>query len=98
MNVYSGNTISFGVTDRSLSATSVGTTYPAFKLEFFKDSEYKDQYVSSQVNKEFEVVAIGTVGTTNFKVGGHPLQRKTYWRISARYVESISSFYGWSNK
>ena len=95
LNVYSGNTISFGVTDRSLSATSVGTTYSAFKLEFFKDSEYKDQYVSSQVNKEFEVVAIGTVGTTDpaaVNVSTNDISpSKLYYKFTPINVNTIPS-------
>jgi hypothetical protein len=65
VNVYRGNLVSFAVTDRSLSATSVGTTYPAFKLEFYKDNSFREEYISSKTNKQFEVVAIGTVGTTD---------------------------------
>lgn len=64
IKAYRGNAVSFAVTDRSLSASSSGETYPAFKLEFYKDVNFKNLYVSSKTTNQFEVVAIGTIGTT----------------------------------
>jgi hypothetical protein len=95
INVYRGNLVSFAVTDSSLSATSVGTRYPAFKLEFFKDNLFGENYISTKTTKEFEVVAIGTVGTTDpaaVNISTNDITPgKLYYKFSPVNIDKIPS-------
>ena len=40
--------LKFDVSDSSLSFTDDGITYSAFKLQFFKDKEYLDEFITTQ--------------------------------------------------
>ena len=65
VEAVTGNTVSFACTDSSLSASSVGVDFPAFKLEFYRDPQLNDLFVASKEFKKFEVLGIGTIGVTN---------------------------------
>ena len=54
--------LKFDVSDSSLSFTDDGITYSAFKLQFFKDKEYLDEYVTTQQNDAYEVQSSGRMG------------------------------------
>ena len=64
IEVVRGNTVSFAVTDTSLSITASGTTFSAFKMEFYEDSDFRKEFKTTRTTKEFEVVGIGTIGVT----------------------------------
>jgi len=65
VKVTRGNTVSFAVTDTSLSVTSSGSTFPAFKLDFYKDSNFRDEFKTTGLARDFEVSGIGTIGVTD---------------------------------
>ena len=45
-----------------MSFTDDGTTYSAFKLQFFKDKEYQDEFITTQQNDAYEVRSSGRMG------------------------------------
>jgi hypothetical protein len=65
VNATRGNLVSFATTDSSLSLSVSGTNLPAFDLNLYTDSEYKDRFISTKETKVFEVQGIGTIGVTN---------------------------------
>ena len=65
VKVTRGNTVSFAVTDTSLSITASGSTFSAFNLNFYTDSNFRDEFKTTGLAKDFEVTGIGTIGVTN---------------------------------
>jgi hypothetical protein len=56
------NTLVFDVSDPSLSFVQSGTSYPAFELNFYKDSQYLDKFESTETTTTFNVIKSGVVG------------------------------------
>ena len=54
--------LKFDVSDSSLSFTDDGITYSAFKLQFFRDKEYQDEFITTQQNDAYEVQSSGRMG------------------------------------
>jgi hypothetical protein len=54
--------LKFDVSDSSLSFSDDGTTYSAFKLQFFKDKEYLDEFITTKKNDAYEVRSSGRMG------------------------------------
>jgi hypothetical protein len=65
INVYKNSTIVFDLSDSSLSYVQQSTTYPAFDLRFFKDSNLTEPYDSNSDDSIFEVQKVGVVGITS---------------------------------
>jgi hypothetical protein len=65
IKVYRNSSVVFDLSDSSLSYTQQSTRYPAFNLEFFKDSKFTERYDSNSDNIFFEVQKVGTVGVTS---------------------------------
>ncbi len=63
INVIKNSQIIFDLSDPSLSFTKNSTSYPAFRLDFYVDEEFKNKYESSSKNRLFDVVRSGEVGS-----------------------------------
>ena len=65
IEVYRSSSIVFDLSDSSLSYTQQSTSYPAFDLGFFKDSNFTELYESNAEDSVFEVQKVGIVGITS---------------------------------
>ena len=61
-------TVEFDLSDSSLSYRRGSIDYPAFELNFYKDSTFANKFISSGTNPTFEIRSTGTVGTSGAKV------------------------------
>jgi len=62
IKAYKNNTVKFDLSDASLSNLSGSTSYPAFDMNLYVDSEFKNVFDSSKVNRSFEVTKTGRIG------------------------------------
>ena len=62
LEFYKNGTVTFDLSDSSLSYVKGVTTYPAFSLEIYKDSNFIHRYESNEMEDTFEVTSSGTVG------------------------------------
>ena len=60
--VNKNNLLKFDLSDESLSFISNENRYSAFDMALYSDSEYEEQFSSSQKTTEFEVVKTGEAG------------------------------------
>ena len=65
VDVRRGNTVSFATTDSSLSIVASGSTFSAFDLRFYEDSEFNKEFKTSGSSRDYEVTGIGTIGVTD---------------------------------
>jgi hypothetical protein len=69
LTYYDDTTITFDLSDSSLSYRQSSTDYPAFELEFYLDSQYTQRYQTNGVGKEFDIIQTGDIGvSTDAKV------------------------------
>ena len=68
LKFYRNSTVTFDVSDSSLSYIQNTTNYPAFVLRFYSDSEFKKEYVTNGVSDSFEVTKSGIMGTSGATV------------------------------
>ena len=69
IQLYKNSTITFDLSDSSLSYTDQFALYPAFEFKFYKDSNFTEEFTTSKTSNVFEVQKIGTIGiTTTAKV------------------------------
>jgi hypothetical protein len=69
IQVYRNSTVTFDLSDSSLSYLSLSNRYPAFDLTFYKDSNFTEVFNSTKETNVFEIQKYGTVGvTTDAKV------------------------------
>ena len=64
LNFYRNSNITFDLSDSSLSYTRGSEKYPAFDLEFYRDSTYTDRYETNGTSRQFDIVKTGTIGVT----------------------------------
>jgi len=62
IEVYKNSTVIFDLSDSSLSYINQANSYPAFSLEFYKDSNFTEVFDSTKENNIFEVQRFGSVG------------------------------------
>ena len=62
LEVYRDATVTFTLADGSLGYEVQGTSYPAFQLNFYKDSGFCYQYDKNALEKNFNVQRTGTIG------------------------------------
>ena len=62
-----GQKLELDVGDSSLGNVSGGTTYSAFSVKFFRDQDFKHEYLTSTVD-QFDVTSSGNVGISGGKV------------------------------
>jgi len=60
--------VEFDLSDSSLSYRRGLVSYPAFELNFYKDFNFKNKFISSGTSSTFEIKSTGTVGTSGAKV------------------------------
>jgi hypothetical protein len=65
IEAYRSSSIIFDLSDSSLSYIQQSTSYSAFDLRFFKDSNFTELYESNADDSVFEVQKIGVVGITS---------------------------------
>ena len=69
LKVYKDSTVTFDLSDPSLSYTNQSTLYPAFEFNFYTDSDYVKVWDKNTTIKDFNVARTGIVGiSTNAKV------------------------------
>ena len=69
LNIIKNQTVIFDVSDSSLTFTQNTSTLPAFDLNFYTDSQFKNKFNSSSTNSSFEVrKSDEKVGSSNAKV------------------------------
>jgi hypothetical protein len=64
IQLYKNSTITFDLSDSSLSYTNQFTLYPAFEFKFYNDSNFTEEFTTSKTSNVFEVQKIGTIGVT----------------------------------
>ena len=62
LEFYKNGTITFDVSDSSLSYTKITDTLPAFDFELYTDSNFIHEYTSNELKTTFNVTRSGTVG------------------------------------
>ena len=62
LEFYKNGTITFDLSDSSLSYTKVADTLPAFDLELYTDYNFIHEYTSNEKSSTFNVTRSGTVG------------------------------------
>jgi hypothetical protein len=65
IDAYRDSSVVFDLSDSSLSYIQQSTSYPAFDLRFFKDSNLTEIYDSNADDTTFEVQKTGVVGVTS---------------------------------
>jgi len=64
IQLYKNSTITFDLSDSSLSYTDQFALYPAFEFKFYRDSNFTEEFTTSKTSNVFEVQKIGTIGVT----------------------------------
>ena len=65
IEVERNQTVTFDLSDSSLAFTRNGESYPAFKLNFYKDNNFSDLLESTEGFKGYNISGFGTVGITS---------------------------------
>ena len=65
LNFYRDSNVTFDLSDSSLSYTRGSEKYPAFDLQFYRDSSYTERYETNATSRQFDVVKTGTIGVTS---------------------------------
>lgn len=68
LSVYKNNKVVFDVSDSSLSFLDGIERRAAFDLRFFIDSNFTQEFTTSNTSSQFEIQRIGTIGTPNAQV------------------------------
>ena len=69
IEVYKDSTVSFDLSDSSLSYINQSTRYPAFQFNFYKDKNFTQIWDKNPTSRVFEIQRSGIVGvTTDAKV------------------------------
>ena len=62
LQVVKNQPITFDLSDSSLSFVSIGNTYSAFDLKIYRDSQFTEEFDTTQSSTNFEVSRTGNVG------------------------------------
>ena len=62
LNVFSGNTVVFDLSDSSLSSLNASTLYSAFDMNLYRDSNLTDRFDGTLSDNIFEITKSGKVG------------------------------------
>ena len=68
VKLYKNSTVTFDLSDSSLSYTRQGTTYSAFKFNVYVDKNFTKEWEKSEESETFDLSRVGIVGTSNAKV------------------------------
>jgi hypothetical protein len=65
IDAYKNSSIVFDVSDSSLGYIQQSSSFSAFDLKFFKDSNFTESYINNENDSIFEVQRVGSVGITS---------------------------------
>ena len=65
INGYKNSSIIFDVSDSSLGYIQQSSSFSAFDLKFFKDSNFTESYINNEDDSIFKVQRVGSVGITS---------------------------------
>ena len=65
IEVYKNSTVTFDLSDSSLSYVNQANSYSAFSLQFYKDSNFTELFDSTKESNIFEIQRFGTVGASS---------------------------------
>ena len=94
LKLYKDSTITFDLSDSSLSFVKQSTRYPAFTLDFFTDENFTDEWDKNPSVKEFAVNKTGEVGITTDPVASVVLTvdkntpEKLFYKLSPIFESS----------
>jgi hypothetical protein len=95
IKVYRNSSVTFDLSDSSLSYLNGSVRYPAFELNFYTDSNYTQIFDKSNLNNTFEVTRSGNVGIdTNTKVTLNitkDIPEKLYYKLDPVYENILPS-------
>ncbi len=80
ISLYKDSTVTFDLSDSSLGYSVLGSSYPAFELNLYRDNECKIRWNKSDNSKVFEYSSSGQVGS----VGG-----KSILSVNSNLPESL---------
>ena len=93
LTLYKDSTVTFDLSDSSLSYINQSQRYPAFSLDFYKDSNFTQLFESSKKQNTFEIQRSGTVGVaTNAKVVltvNDNIPDRLYYKLTPVYDSTI---------
>ena len=93
LNFYKNSTVVFDLSDSTLSYTYQSTKYPAFKLEFYINSNFTNLFESSKTSKIFDIQKYGTIGVTNDAkyelLVTDSLPEKLYYKLTPIYDATL---------
>jgi len=93
LTLYKDSTVTFDLSDSSLSYINQSQRYPAFSLDFYKDSNFTQLFESSKEQNTFEIQRSGTVGVaTNAKVVltvNDNIPDRLYYKLTPVYDSTI---------
>jgi hypothetical protein len=64
LKVYKDSTVTFDLSDSSLSYINQGVSYSAFAFNFYVDKDFNEDWKTSKISRNFEVQRTGIVGVT----------------------------------
>lgn len=95
IKVYKDSTVTFDLSDSSLSYSTGSVAYSAFKLNFYIDSNYTNIFDKSSNSTSFEVTRVGRVGIdTNARVlltVNDNIPKKLYYKLDPVYNNTLPS-------
>jgi len=93
LSLYKNSQVVFDLSDSSLSYVNQSQRYPAFSLDFYRDSNFTQVFETSGEQNTFEVQKSGTVGvSTNAKVTltvNNNTPEKLYYKLTPVYENII---------
>jgi hypothetical protein len=93
INLYEDSIVTFNLSDSSLSYLQGSNLYPAFKLEFFSDSNFTKNYFTNSENRSFNIKNVGVVGITTNASAILTITKNTpktlYYNLIPIYDENI---------
>ena len=65
ITLYKNSTVTFDLSDSTLSYVRQSIRYSAFRLDFYKDGDFKDIFEKTEDNNAFEIEKYGRVGISS---------------------------------
>ena len=88
VNLYKNSTVTFDLSDPSLSYEKQGITYPAFKFNLYVDKNFSTEWKKSKNSNQFELSRQGIVGTSGAKsvlIVNENIPNKLYYNLEPIY-------------
>jgi len=92
IKLYKNSTVTFDLSDGSLSYVKQGTTYPAFKFNLYVDKNFTKEWEKSKDSSTFELTRQGTVGTSGAKavlVVNENTPNELYYNLTPIYESDL---------